>query len=650
MTYAQRIGSWKAYPAYSDITEIEKAGNTLYVLASGGLFSYNTNDKSIQTFDKVSQLSDCDITHISWNKAARRLVVTYRDYNIDLIDENGNAVNVADYYNAAITADKTINSLTNNGKYTYLSTKFGVLKLNVEDAEISETYNLGINVVWTHADGSRIYAEASDGCYSASLKSNLLDKSNWQRTADFTPYNHSLDPALLATAKEANPGGPKYNYFGFMKFANDRLYTCGGGYNTSGDLGRAACVQVLEKDKWNIYQDDIGNITNHAFIDLLSVDVNPKDTSQVFASGRTGLYEFRNGKFTEHYNLHNSPLQSALDTNNDYVLVEGITFDDEGNLWTLNSRALNSPLAKFTNNRSWEKISNPTFLDSDNRGAAALQSPIFDSRKLLWFVNNSWSNSALYCYQPETNVAKMYSEFVNEDATKVNFTFVRCVAEDRHKNIWVGTDVGPLELTASEISHGGETFTQVKVPRNDGTDYADYLLSGVDITCIAIDGADRKWFGTNSSGVYLIGADNITQIEHFTKENSPLLSNRVESIAINDKTGTVYFGTDNGLCSYEGDATTSAVDMSKDDVYAYPNPVKPDYTGLITIVGLSFDADVKIVTSNGTLVNQGRSNGGTYTWDGHDLKGRKVASGVYMVLTAKKDGSKGVVSKIAIIN
>ena len=124
----------------------------------------------------------------------------------------------------------------------------------------------------------------------------------------------------------------------------------------------------------------------------------------------------------------------------------------------------------------------------------------------------------------------------------------------------------------------------------------------------------------------------------------------MESIAINDKTGTVYFGTDNGLCSYEGDATTPAVDMSKDDVYAYPNPVKPDYTGLITIVGLSFDADVKIVTSNGTLVNQGRSNGGTYTWDGHDLKRRKVASGVYMVLTAKKDGSKGVVSKIAIIN
>jgi hypothetical protein len=287
----------------------------------------------------------------------------------------------------------------------------------------------------------------------------------------------------------------------------------------------------------------------------------------------------------------------------------------------------------------------------ENKSLGFLGKMMIDSRGLMWFTNANWTLPSLYCYNFSTDEIKGYTKFVNEDGLTVDIlSGVNDVKEDRNKNIWIATTNGPLELTASEISHGGETFTQVKVPRNDGTDYADYLLSGVDITCIAIDGADRKWFGTNSSGVYLIGADNITQIEHFTKENSPLLSNRVESIAINDKTGTVYFGTDNGLCSYEGDATTPAVDMSKDDVYAYPNPVKPDYTGLITIVGLSFDADVKIVTSNGTLVNQGRSNGGTYTWDGHDLKGRKVASGVYMVLTAKKDGSKGVVSKIAIIN
>lgn len=120
-------------------------------------------------------------------------------------------------------------------------------------------------------------------------------------------------------------------------------------------------------------------------------------------------------------------------------------------------------------------------------------------------------------------------------------------------------------------------------------------------------------------------------------------------MAINEKTGEVFIGTDKGLCSYMSDASTTNSEMTKDNVWAYPNPVKPDYTGLITITGLSFDADIKIVTTNGILVNQGRSNGGTYTWNGKDQKGKKVASGIYMVETATSDGSKGIVCKIAII-
>lgn len=139
------------------------------------------------------------------------------------------------------------------------------------------------------------------------------------------------------------------------------------------------------------------------------------------------------------------------------------------------------------------------------------------------------------------------------------------------------------------------------------------------------------------------------QIEHFTASNSPLLSNNIESLAINDATGEVFIGTNQGLCSYMSDATATSNEMTKDNVWAYPNPVKPDYTGLITITGLTFDADVKIVSTNGSLVNQGRSNGGTYTWDGNDLKGRRVASGIYMVETATSNGSQGTVCKIAII-
>jgi hypothetical protein len=129
-----------------------------------------------------------------------------------------------------------------------------------------------------------------------------------------------------------------------------------------------------------------------------------------------------------------------------------------------------------------------------------------------------------------------------------------------------------------------------------------------------------------------------------------LLSDYISSVAINDVTGEVFFGTENGLCSYMSDATTAYETMDKDHVYAYPNPVKPDYTGIITVVGLSYDADVKIVTANGALVAEGRSNGGTFTWDGRDqTTGQRVASGIYMVMAATSEGNKGTVCKIAII-
>ena len=204
-------------------------------------------------------------------------------------------------------------------------------------------------------------------------------------------------------------------------------------------------------------------------------------------------------------------------------------------------------------------------------------------------------------------------------------------------------------LDATETEKENPVFTQVKVPRDDGSDRADYLLGGVDINCIAIDGANRKWMGANGSGLYLISADNIREVKHFTRANSPLLSDNVESMAIDGRTGRLFIGTDKGLCSYVADATEPAGEMRQDSVYAYPNPVRPDYSGPITITGLSFDADVKIATADGTLVHQGRSLGVSYTWDGRDRQGRRVASGVYTVFTATADGKKGTVCKIAIV-
>lgn len=653
------IGDWKAYMAYHDVQEIELAGNLVFVQASNNLYVYNQNDQSIQTFSKIDYLSDCDIEHIAYCQAAHRLLILYSNSNIDLMNtSNYEVTNLADYYNASTTGDKTIYDIYVNGKYAYMSNGFGIVKVNVADGEISDTYNLGFKVNWCEIKDNYIYAYSqTDGQYRAPLSVNLLDKNNWSKVGGYAAKQQADKSELKQMVSTLNPGGPKYNYFGFMKFANNQLYTCGGGFAVG--ISRKGCIQILKNEEWNIYPDEnITSKTNVTYENLECLDYDPTDTSHIFVGGRNGLYEYKNGNFENYYNYENSPIERYNNRSKEYELITGVKFDKEGNLWMLNSQAPTQSLIEFTKDKQWISHQLPDLMKLDdagftNKSLGLLGNMLIDSRGLLWFVNNHWIVPSLYCYQfSEDNSEERlnaFTSFVNEDGTEVSVGAVRCAAEDKDGNIWIGTSAGPLLLDPNQITASAPTFTQVKVPRNDGTNYADYLLSGIDVSCIAVDGANRKWFGTKKNGIYLISEDNLSEIHHFTTLNSPLLSNGIESIAINEKTGEVFIGTDKGLCSYMSDSSTPNESMTSDNVWAYPNPVKPDYTGLITIVGLSQNADVKILTSNGRIVNEGKSNGGTYTWNGCDANGKKVASGIYIVATATNDVEKGTVCKIAII-
>lgn len=653
------IGDWKAYMAYHNVQEIEQAGNLVFVQASNNLYVYNQNDQSIQTFSKIDYLSDCDIEHIAYCQAAHRLLILYSNSNIDLMNtSNYEVTNLADYYNASTTGDKTIYDIYVNGKYAYMSNGFGIVKVNVADGEISDTYNLGFKVNWCEIKDNCIYAYSqTDGQYRAPLSVNLLDKNNWSKVGGYAAKQQADKSELKQMVSTLNPGGPKYNYFGFMKFANNQLYTCDGGFAVG--ISRKGCIQMLKNEEWNIYPDDnISSKTNVTYENLECLDYDPTDTSHIFVGGRNGLYEYKNGNFENYYNYENSPIERYNNRSKEYELITGVKFDKEGNLWMLNSQAPTQSLIEFTKDKQWISHQLPDLMKLDdagftNKSLGLLRNMLIDSRGLLWFVNNHWIVPSLYCYQfSEDNSEERlnaFTSFVNEDGTEVSVGAVRCAAEDKDGNIWIGTSAGPLLLDPNQITASAPTFTQVKVPRNDGTNYADYLLSGIDVSCIAVDGANRKWFGTKKNGIYLISEDNLSEIHHFTTLNSPLLSNGIESIAINEKTGEVFIGTDKGLCSYMSDSSTPNECMTSDNVWAYPNPVKPDYTGLITIVGLSQNADVKILTSNGRIVNEGKSNGGTYTWNGCDANGKKVASGIYMVATATNDVEKGTVCKIAII-
>lgn len=653
-----QVGTWRNYLAYYDVQQIQAAGNELFVLASNDLYQYNKNDQSIVTYDKTNGLSDTYISNIKWCQQAKRLVAVYGNTNIDLVETNGNVTNISDIYTKVITGDKTINSIYIHNQYAYLACGFGIVKLNVKDAEISESYMLGFPVTAITISGNTLYAQTSQGVLAANLNTNLIDKSNWQTATTAPSFDEDTSDydENIQLVKTLQPGGPKYNNFYFMRFLNNSLYTCGGLYHPLTDLDRPGTIQVLNNNEWTIYQDSIDKITGYRYIDLDCLDVDPNDNNHVFASGRTGLYEFLNGVFVKAYTFDNSELKSTFANDKNYVIVNALKFDKDGNLWMIQSLNTQNKLMMLSKDGKWTKIDYNLFnsygsvLKSTNVLGNA-RNIFFDSKGYLWFANDHYDTPAIYRYDINNNKSIEYVSFINQDGATVNASDgVACLAEDKDNNLWIATSYGPLVLEPDQIENSNPTFTQVKVPRNDGTNYADYLLSGINISCMDIDGGNRKWFGTKTLGVYLISSDNSQQIYHFTTENSPLLSDNIESIAINQKTGEVFIGTDKGLCSFMSDATTPNNEMNKDNVWAYPNPVTPDYTGLITITGLSLDADVKIVASNGALIAEGRSNGGFFTWDGNDQKGRRVASGVYMVVTATSNGEKGTVCKIAIVN
>ena len=665
--------SWEIYTSYNDITEIEPAGNLVFALASNGLFSYHIKDGSVTTYDKANTLSDFDINHIAWNKTTKKLVITYTNGNIDLLDANGNVVNVPDLYLKSMTDNKQINHINISGANVYLSLSFGIIKLDSKEGKILDAYKLGFNVNYSYIEDNCLYAASKEaGLYKGVLKNNLLDNNNWEKAGNFkeqtmnytnvydttnkywwtvkegklTYYTLNTDKEKIYQTEGIIPDGPASNKFYRLYINKNKLYAVAGAWSQEKDCNNMGEVHVWNGEKWEEFEQPSDASLGHLYRDLLCLDFDPSKEGHIMVGSKAGLYEFQDGKFIKCYNKDNtSVITSPL--GNNYTIISSVKYDATGKLWLLNSLGDNSILSFDQTTQEWKHYPHSEIGSNDRYNLTGFI--IGKNNGNIWFVNNYYEKNRLYKYNYNIDELTMYGPtFTNEDGRDITPIYVHCLAEDRNGNIWIGTTSGPLYLSMSDIKNGNNIFTQHKVPRNDNTNYADYLLDNSNIRCIAVDGANQKWFGTDN-GVYLVSDDCNTQIYHFDTANSPLISNIVYSIAVNNNTGKVYFATDKGLCSFNNGIVGSNSEMIKDNVYAYPNPVKPDYTGKINIVGLSFNANIKIVSTNGTLINEGRSAGGSYSWDGCDLNGKKVASGIYMVETATESGEKGIVCKIAII-
>lgn len=467
-------------------------------------------------------------------------------------------------------------------------------------------------------------------------------------------YSLELDPAKFVLEESVmTPNSPVRNLAAYMLLNENRVLVSGGGSYTD-RFNNPGTIMQYKNGEWSAFQENgISEITKLPYLDISTVAVDPMDSSHCFASSiGEGIYEFRGGRFVEHYSYGNSTLNSIFTNNPNYVRISGLSFDKSGNLWALNM-GVDTIIQVRKKDGKWIGLYYPEL-----KGKGAPNRSIIDSKGRIWGTCMMHPNG-VFCIDTNGTLEDtsddqivFRSSYINQDGTVVSGESESlrpyALAEDKDGGIWIGTARGPL-LVSNPDKWFDTNFriTQIKIPRNDGTNLADYLLAGEQINAIAVDGGNRKWFGT-TNGVYLISADGLQEIHHFTMSNSPLLSDKIQSIAILPTTGEVLIGTDNGIVSYAGDATEAGESFSS-DVHAYPNPVREDYTGVIAVRGLVYDTDVKIVDAAGRVVCEGRSNGGLFTWDGRNKNGDRVASGVYLVLAADSEGKEGVATKIVMI-
>ena len=444
-----------------------------------------------------------------------------------------------------------------------------------------------------------------------------------------------------STADEVySPNSPEGIASGEMTEYNEVFYAAAGEVNDSWNYQyNGNGIYRYKNGEWKNFNRFHYPVLD-SMLDFITVAVDPRDESVWAGSFGGGLLHITTNESFE-ISKQNSPIKPhPLDPSS--YRVAGLWFDKKYNLWISNFGSLQQLVVRKQDG-NWKSFTAPFTLIEN-----AVSQIVSDDGDQLWVV--SPLANGLICYSYGNSI-----DDLNDDHWKL-YRFgsgngnlpsnnVLCVAKDKGGFIWVGTDdgIGIIECAQDVFTTGCEAILPVVQQGN----FAGYLFKGENVSSIAVDGADRKWVATRN-GVWLISRDGETVIGRFTEDNSYLLSNDVKKIAINQKTGEVYFATAKGICSFRGTATEGAEKNS--NVLVFPNPVPPDFTGTIGIRGLAENSIVKITELDGRLVYQTRALGGQAVWDGRDYKGRRISSGVYLVLVSTDDKTEKIATKIVFVS
>ncbi len=428
-----------------------------------------------------------------------------------------------------------------------------------------------------------------------------------------------------------------------MEIKDGVLYVASGGVGESyGYSGNKDGFYTFDRVHWNNYnQFNNPSIEATGLENFFRILPHPTQNKVYIGTYWGGIleYDFQNFKV---YDDTNSSLQGAF---GDELRerITGLAFDKQGNLWVSNYIAPR-PLSVLKADGTWKSFDLPC---SNITNVSQL---VVDQRGYKWITLFS-RNASLIVYDDRGTIDDETDDRciqLSESNTEIPTNSIYSIAVDLEGDIWVGTAEGPVVFDGGGDIFNGHEGSRIKVEQ-DGV--LNYLFGEETIYSIAIDGANRKWFGTGS-GVFVQSPAGNEEVAHYDTKNSPLLDDRIIDIAIDGKNGIVYIATDGGIMSVRTDAINGD-EVHSSDVYAFPNPVRPDYTGPIAIRGLARDAVVKITDVRGQLVYESRALGGQAIWDGKDLSGQQAETGVYLVFsTAGSDGFNkpdALVTKILVV-
>ena len=443
---------------------------------------------------------------------------------------------------------------------------------------------------------------------------------------------------------DVKPNGTASKNVFELKACGDQVWIATGGHaaNWSKRYMREGVARF--DGLWTIInQNTLPDLTNYT--DYVCTATNPNDPSVTYVgTWGSGILKFKDDELVEVYNHENSSLEPwASDPS--LVNISGLAFDSKGNLWVANTGAPNL-LSVMEPNGTWHSYNLGGSLSAIDIGTLLIDHNDYKwitrrNGEVIVFNDNGTLDNPTDDQSANLNTATGNGKLLGS---------VNCIAVDSKGNVWTGTDKGPCLFEDSKKIFNGSNFdaTQVRVPRNDGTDQYDYLFDGSNVLSMAaMEGANQIWFGLES-GVYLMSFDGKPkEIHYFNTDNSPLLDNAVNTMAV-DKSGEVFFGTASGVISYRGEYATP--DPIITDVVAYPNPVRPGYNGFVGIKGLVSNSLVRITAVDGTFVTQLISEGGQAVWDCTTINGEKVEPGVYLIFVSTKQGTDKFATKILIMN